>query len=221
MYKQSLTFESENNIISINLNQSNNGPLHSLKRKDLVYTESLESALYLQFSILLLPSTLTFKNLYTIFWANFYQIKVKNTTRKSWKNLNADEKLDQSIEKNHNPNWPYDVYKVLIIGGSGPSKTNMLQNLAEHQRADVNKIHLYVKDPFKSKYQLLINKRKRVGMKKIENFKGIYWLFTNNRRCQQRIRKDMIADMKLNKKFSPVVSELFMRGKNPIFHMFL
>ena len=31
----------------------------------------------------------------------------------------------------------------------------------------------------------------------------------------------MIADMKLNKKFSPVVSELFMRGKNPIFHMFL
>ena len=36
---------------------------------------------------------------------------------------------------NHNPNWPYvsdDLYGVLIVGGSGSGKTNMLINLVRH-----------------------------------------------------------------------------------------
>ena len=40
--------------------------------------------------------------------------------------------LDQSIEINHNLNWPYipkHPHKSLIIGGSGSGKTNALLNL--------------------------------------------------------------------------------------------
>ena len=67
---------------------------------------------------------------------------------------------DQSLEINHNPNWPYiphHRYRILIMGGSGSGKANVLLNLVKHQRPDIDKIYLYVKDPFESKYQLLIN----------------------------------------------------------------
>ena len=42
---------------------------------------------------------------------------------------------DESVEINHNPNWPYLLdypYKVLIISGSGSGKTNVLLNLIKH-----------------------------------------------------------------------------------------
>ena len=45
-------------------------------------------------------------------------------------------------------------------------KTNMLLNLIKHQQPDIDKIYLYVKDPLKSKYQLFINGREKVGIKK-------------------------------------------------------
>ena len=67
---------------------------------------------------------------------------------------------DQSVEINHNPTWSYvpdHPYIILIIGGSGSGKTNVLLNLIKHQRSDIDKIYLYVKYPFESKYQLLIN----------------------------------------------------------------
>ena len=63
---------------------------------------------------------------------------------------------DQSVEINHNPNWP-DIpdhpHRILIIDGSGSGKTNVLLNLIKNQRPDIDKIFLYVKDPFESKYQ--------------------------------------------------------------------
>ena len=40
----------------------------------------------------------------------------------------------------------------------------MLMNLMEHQQLDIHKIYLYAKDPFESKYQLLINGREKVGI---------------------------------------------------------
>ena len=49
-------------------------------------------------------------------------------------------------------------YRVLIIGGSGLGKTHTLLNLIKHQHPDVDKIYLYVKDSFESKYQFLIKK---------------------------------------------------------------
>ena len=75
---------------------------------------------------------------------------------------------DQSIEKNHNMNWLYipdHPYRILIISGSGSSKTNALLNLIKNQQWNIDKIYLYVKDTFESKYQLLIKGREKVGIK--------------------------------------------------------
>ena len=52
----------------------------------------------------------------------------------------------------------------LISGGSGTGKTNALLNLINSQQ-DIDKIYLYVKDPYEDKYQYLINKRESVGLK--------------------------------------------------------
>ena len=62
---------------------------------------------------------------------------------------------DESVEIKHNPNWPYipnHPYRILIIIGSGTGKNNILLNLIKHQRPDIEKIYLYIKDPFESKY---------------------------------------------------------------------
>ena len=51
----------------------------------------------------------------------------------------------------HNKNWPYipdHPYRILIIGGSGSGKTNLILNLI-----DIDTIYLYAKDPYESKYQ--------------------------------------------------------------------
>ena len=61
----------------------------------------------------------------------------------------------------HNKNWPYipdHPYRILIIGGSGSGKTNLLLNLIENQ-PDIDKIYLYAKDPYESKYQYLIKEK--------------------------------------------------------------
>ena len=62
----------------------------------------------------------------------------------------------------HSKNWPYipdHPYRILIIGDSGSGKTNALLNLIENQ-PNIDKIYLYAKDPYKSKYQYLIIKEK-------------------------------------------------------------
>ena len=46
---------------------------------------------------------------------------------------------------------------MLIIWGSGFGKTYSLFNLIS-QQADIDKIYLYVKDPYEAKYQFLTNK---------------------------------------------------------------
>ena len=72
---------------------------------------------------------------------------------------------DQSVKINHNPNWPYipdHPYRILTIGDSGSGKTNVLLNVIKHQRPDIDKICLYVKDLLESKYRLLINGREKV-----------------------------------------------------------
>ena len=76
---------------------------------------------------------------------------------------------DESVEINLNPNWPYNPdhpYRILIIVVSGSGKTSALLNLIKNQRPDIDKIYLYAKDSFKSKYQLIINRREKVGIKK-------------------------------------------------------
>ena len=48
---------------------------------------------------------------------------------------------DESVEINHNPNWPFipdHPCRILIIGGSGSGKTNVLLNLIRHQQPDID-----------------------------------------------------------------------------------
>ena len=52
---------------------------------------------------------------------------------------------DQLVEIDHNPNWPYipdHLYRILIIGGSGSRKANVLLNLIKHYPPDFEKIYL-------------------------------------------------------------------------------
>ena len=65
--------------------------------------------------------------------------------------------------KQHNLKWPYIPdypYKILIVEGSGSGKTNTLLNLIYYQ-PHINKIYLYAKDPYKAKYQYLINRHEK------------------------------------------------------------
>ena len=69
--------------------------------------------------------------------------------------------------KQNNIKWPYipdHPYRILIIRGSGSGKTNALLTIINSQ-PDIDKIYLYVKDPYEAKYQYLINKREKVGLK--------------------------------------------------------
>ena len=75
--------------------------------------------------------------------------------------------------KQNNKNWLYILdhpYRILIIGGSGSRKTNLLLNLIEDQ-PDIYKIYLYAKDPYEPKYQYLINKREGVGINQFNDLK--------------------------------------------------
>ena len=65
---------------------------------------------------------------------------------------------DVTVEINHSPDWPYiptHPRRIFIICGSESGRTNVILNLIKHQRPDIDKIYLYKKDPFESKYQLL------------------------------------------------------------------
>ena len=117
------------------------------------------------------------------------------------------------------------VLRILTIGGSVSGKTNMLMNLIKHQRPNVEKIYLKVKDPFKSKYQLLISGREKVRTKKdkkiqlliilkqlLMRMKNLEGYNSTKKKKVLMVFVDMIVDMKANKKLSPAVTELFIRG---------
>ena len=103
----------------------------------------------------------------------------------------------------------------------------MLLNVIKHQRPDIDKIYLYVKDPFESKYQLLINEIEKLGIKKLKNPKAfidysqkIDDVYENledynptNKIEVLIVFDNMIADMESNKNLSPIVTELFLRGR--------
>ena len=87
--------------------------------------------------------------------------------------INFDDYVNEN-KTEHNKNWPYipdHPYIILIIGGSGSGKTNVLLNLIENQ-PDIDKIYLYAKDPYEAKYQYLINKREGVGINHFNNPKA-------------------------------------------------
>ena len=119
--------------------------------------------------------------------------------------------------------WP--SLRILIIGGSGSRKANVLLNLIKHQWPDIDKIYLYVKDTFQSKYQFLINGREKAGIENlrhpnafIDYSQTIGDVYENledyNPTKKMRlliVLDDMRTDMESNKK---KVTELFFRRRN-------
>ena len=76
------------------------------------------------------------------------------------------DSITNENNKKHNEKWPYipdHPYRILIIGGSGPGKTNTLLNLINEQN-DIDKIYLYARDLNESKYNILIKKREDAGL---------------------------------------------------------
>ena len=93
----------------------------------------------------------------------------------------------------------------------------------KHQQPDFDKIYLCVKDPFESKYQLLIKGREKVRIKELKNPKAfidyseiiddVYEHLENYNPKKKRkvlvVFDNIIPDMEANKNLSPVVTELF------------
>ena len=106
-------------------------------------------------------------------------------------------------------------------------KKNALLNLVSNQ-PDIDKIYLYAKDPYKAKYQYLINKREKVGLNHYDDlkafieysnymqdvYKNIDEYNTDRERKVLIAFDDMIADMINNKKINLIVTELFIRDRN-------
>ena len=111
----------------------------------------------------------------------------------------------------HNKNQPYIPdysYRILMIGGSGSGKSNVLLNLIENQ-PDIDKLYLYTKDPNEAKYQYLINKREGAGINHFNDskafieysndmrdvYKNINYYNPNKENKILIVFDDMIADM--------------------------
>ena len=141
--------------------------------------------------------------------------------------INSDDVIKEEI-KEHNPNWSEisdNLYRILIIGGSGSGKTDSLFNLIS-LKPDIDEFYLYPKDPYKAKYQFLINKRDTTGLKHFndskafieysndmdEIYKNIEEYNPNKKRKILIVFDDIIADLLSNKKLNPIVTELFIRG---------
>ena len=105
-------------------------------------------------------------------------------------------------------------------------KTIALLNLINHE-PDIDKTFTYAKDPYKAKYQLLINKKESKGLKQLNDSKVFiqYWNDmddickiieyhnTNKKQKVMIVFDDMVADIFSNKEPNPTVTELFIRGR--------
>ena len=142
--------------------------------------------------------------------------------------INFDDYVNEN-KTEHNKNWPYTPdypYRILIIGGSGSGKTNVLLNLIENQ-PDIDKIYLYGKDPCEAKYQYLINIHEKIGLKRFNDPKAFIEYFNDMHNVYKNIDDynsdkenkslivfdDMIADTIHNKKLNSIVTELFISGR--------
>ena len=141
--------------------------------------------------------------------------------------INFDDYANEN-KSEHNENWPYvpdKPYRILIIGGSGPRKTNVLLNLIENQ-PDIDKIYLHAKDPYEAKYQYLMNK-KGVGIDHFNDPKAFIEYSNDMHDVYKNINEynpdgdnknlivfdDVIADIINNRRLDSMVTELYIRGR--------
>ena len=117
--------------------------------------------------------------------------------------INFDDYTNENIIE-HNSKWPH---------------------IPDH--SDIDKIHLYAKDPYERKYQYLNNKREKVGLNHFNDpkafmeysndmqdvFKNIEDYNPIKKRKILIVFDDMIADMINNNKLNPIVTKLFIRGR--------
>ena len=93
-----------------------------------------------------------------------------------------------------------------------------------NNQQDIDKIYLYVKDPYEDRYQYLINKRESVGLNHLNDPKAfieyskdmhVYKNIDNyNPNKENKILivfDDIIADTINNKKLNSIVTKLFIR----------
>ena len=136
--------------------------------------------------------------------------------------LNLDNIVGNKKESKDN-NWPF---RMLIIGPSGPGKTNILLHLINNLHP-IDKIYLYAKDIDEDKYKYLINIREQAGIKNL-NDACAFIEYSNdmddvlddiNNYNKNRDKKvlivfdDMIADIECNKNFKKIIKELFYRAQ--------
>ena len=97
---------------------------------------------------------------------NFFKVTIlihyKMISLDSITNGNKNERNEKC------PYIPDHPYRILIIGGSGSCKTNVLLNLIK-EHDDIDKIYLYAKDLSEPKYEFLIKKHKDVWTKHFNN----------------------------------------------------
>ena len=89
--------------------------------------------------------------------------------------INLNNIINENNEE-HNEKWPYvpdHPYRILIIGGSGSGKTNILLNLIKEQ-IHIDKIYLYAKDLSEPKYEYLIKNRENAGINHVNDGSAIY-----------------------------------------------
>ena len=138
--------------------------------------------------------------------------------------INFDNYANENKTK-HNLKWPYipdHPYRILIMGGSGSGKINALLNLINNQ-PDIDEIHLYAKDPYEAKYQILINKKESAILKHFNDFKAFIEYSNDMQDVYENIEEyntdkerkiliafdNAIAGMINNKKLNSMVTEFF------------
>ena len=113
----------------------------------------------------------------------------------------------------------------MIIGSSGSGKTNYLLNLIQKDTNIIDKIYLYAKDLDEPKYQFLINKREKAGIKFnndptafIEYSNSMDDILSNiedyNKKRKRKfliIFDDMISHVMSDKNAQQVLKDLFIR----------
>ena len=100
-------------------------------------------------------------------------------------------------------------------------------NLKKHQQPDIDKIYLYVKEPYESKCQLLINGREKVVIKTLKNSKEftdysqtidyVYENLEDHNPTKKRkvliVFDDIIVGMESNEKIKPYSHGIVFKRK--------